>query len=279
MVEKTNCLRFSGVFDQELIAGSFICQIGLLMFFLKSQTKFKNTNFLILLIPMLIFFTILITGERNALLIFLITIFFIFFFKKKIFIFSLIFIFLLGIIYIAGSKSDTINKRFIDLYSGVNVTSSTKIINKIKENPWSYHYQAAIELFLKNPITGHGIKSFRIKCLETNIDKKLLSEKNPHRYKGYRACATHPHNYFLEFLAEQGFIGALFYLGIIFIVISCVYKKIRQQEETFLCLALGSLLLAIVFPFKPSGSFLTTYNASIFFYILGFFMHSLKIKK
>ena len=71
-------------------------------------------------------------------------------------------------------KYESINKRFIELYSGVKIAPNGTFIEKIKENPWSYHYQAAIELFLKKPIFGHGIKSFRVKCLETNIDKKTI---------------------------------------------------------------------------------------------------------
>ncbi len=272
----SQCQRFSGVFGEELIAGSFICQIGLLMSFLKTKKKLNYNNFFILFLTLFIFNVILVSGERNALLIFLITIFFIFLFKKKLLIFFLIFTLLSGTIFIWGSKSDTINTRFINLYKGVNIVSDSTIISKIKENPWSYHYQAAIELFFKKPIFGHGIKSFRIKCSETSIDKKIVSEKNPHRYKGYRACSSHPHNYLLEFLVEHGLIGGIFYIGLIIIIVSIIYKQTKQQRDPFLCLAIGSLILAIIFPFKPSGSFLSTYNASVFFYILGFFMHSLK---
>lgn len=272
-----NCKRFSGVFGEELIAGSFICQIGLLMSFLKSEKKIKKIYLLIL--PLFIFNIILISGERNALLIFLITLFLIFYFKKKLLIFFLILIFLLGSIFVLGNKSKVINARFINVYEGVMGNSSLKIIDKVKENPWSYHYQAAVELFLKKPITGHGIKSFRVKCSETNIEKKIINEKNPHIFKGHAACSTHPHNYFLEFLAEQGLIGGILYLGLIIIVAGSIFKKIKQRKETFLCIAIGSLILAIIFPLKPSGSFLSTYNASVFFYIFGFFILSLRIKK
>ena len=273
---QSNCQRFSGVFGKELIAGSFICQIGLLMLFLKSVIKSKNTNLLILISSLFIFNVILISGERNSLLIFFITIFFICFFKKKLVIFMLILSFFLGAIFIWGSKNDVINTRFINFYKGVNIVQNPTIIDKIKENPWSYHFQAATELFLTKPILGHGIKSFRVKCSETNIEKKIINEKDVHRYKDYRACSSHPHNYFLEFLAEQGLIGGVFYIGLIIIVVRSIYKKIKLNKEAFLSLAIGSLILAIIFPFKPSGSFLSTYNASVFFYILGFFMYSLK---
>ena len=273
---QSNCQRFSGVFGEELIAGSFICQIGLLMLFLKSEIKSKNTNLLFLILSLFIFNVILISGERNSLLIFFITIFFICFFKKKLFIFILILSFFLGTIFIWGSKNEVVNTRFINFYKGVNIVQNPTIIDKIKENPWSYHYQAATELFLTKPILGHGIKSFRVKCSETNIEKKIINEKDVHRYKDYRACSSHPHNYFLEFLAEQGLIGGAFYIGLIIIVVRNIYKKIKLNKKAFLSLAIGSLILAIIFPFKPSGSFLSTYNASVFFYILGFFMYSLK---
>ena len=271
-----NCLRFSGIFGDELIAGAFICQIGLLMLFLKIGQKFNAKNLIIAPFFIFIFIIILFTGERNALLILFICIFFICFFNKKILSFILLFSFLLTIIFLLTKKNDTINQRFINLYEGVNIVKNSTLIERIKENPWSYHYQAAIELFLEKPFTGHGIKSFRVKCKETNIETKIVSEKNIHRYYGYRACSTHPHNYFLEFLAEQGLIGGLFYLGLFFLIFSSIYKKTYTQKEVFLSITIGSLILAIIFPIKPSGSFLSTFNASILFYILGFFMHSLK---
>jgi hypothetical protein len=34
--------------------------------------------------------------------------------------------------------------------------------------------------------------------------------------------------------------------------------------------------LAIILPLKPSGSFFSTFNATMLFYILGFFLHYLK---
>ena len=106
-------------------------------------------------------------------------------------------------------------------------------------------------------------------CKETNIDKKL--KKLNHTYT---ACSTHPHNYLMEFLAEHGLVGALFYLGLIFNIILklCLIKK-NSNNETKVLLGLGSLLIAIMFPIKPSGSFLSTFNSSILFYIIGFYLY------
>ena len=266
------CSRFSGIFGKELIAGGYLSQIGLLILFLKNNLDNKKlfNSFLFIFL----FIAIILTGERNAFLILVLTVFFICMFRKKIFSVFLIIMVLLSIILVTVQYSASVNIRFLGAINNFSLFENKNLINKIKENPWSYHYQAAIELFLDKPFLGHGIKSFRIKCAETKIDKKML-EQNMY-YKDYRACSTHPHNYLLEFLSEQGIVGGLFYMGLIFMIIFKIYKINKKKKDSLIFLFLGSLILAIIFPFKPSGSFLSTFNASLFFYILGFFLHSLK---
>ena len=74
------CLRFSGVFGDELIAGSYLSQIGflILLLFLKNYNLNKNYfNFLIKFFLFLFLISIIIlTGERTALLIIVIYILF-----------------------------------------------------------------------------------------------------------------------------------------------------------------------------------------------------------
>ena len=186
-------------------------------------------------------------------------------------------IFLLILIFFSAQKIDSIDSRFVKFYDSWSSTSKEEsIVNKLIESPWSYHYQAAIELFLEKPIFGHGPKSFRIKCEDTNIDKKTKAKSQ--LYHNHRACATHPHNYFLEFLSEQGIVGGVFFLGLIFLVFINIYRECKniKNNNMLIVVGTGSLILAIIFPLKPSGSFFTTFNASMLFYIFGFFLYYLK---
>ena len=85
----------------------------------------------------------------------------------------------------------------------------------------------------------------------------------------------------MEFLSEYGIIGFLFFI-ILFIKIFLKLFKFRNQsnqKNIILLVGTGSILLAIIFPFKPSGSFFSTFNATVFFYIFGFFLHYLKQNK
>jgi O-antigen ligase len=218
-----------------------------------------------------------LTGERAALLIIVISLFFTYFFKKKIISFFFIFLSLLTLIFFSAQKIESINSRFIKFFDGWgSISKNATIINKITESPWSFHYQAAIELFLEKPILGQGPRSFRINCNSTNIDKKTIENRD--YYRDYRACSTHPHNYLLEFLSENGAIGGFFFIGLFLFVFIIVYKKNKKKinEHLFIFIGIGSLILAIIFPIKPSGSFFSTFNASMFFYIFGFFLYYLK---
>jgi O-antigen ligase len=281
-----HCIRFSGVFGDELIAGSYLSQIGflILVLFLNLEFNKKYFNFLIkFFLSIFLLIIILLTGERAALIIVTTSLFFIFFFQKKLIRFFFLFLILSVLIFFSAQKIESINQRFIKLFDNWGSQNKEFSIENFKDklfrSPWSFHYQAAIELFLEKPIFGHGPKSFRTKCENTNIEKFLKDKRNYSR--DYRACSTHPHNYLLEFLSEHGILGALFFVGFIFIVFTNIYKNFRNENNkniiTFI--GIGSLTLAIIFPLKPAGSFFTTFNASMLFYIFGFFLYYLKKAK
>jgi O-antigen ligase len=276
------CLRFSGVFNDELIAGSYLSQIGVLILILfLNLVKIYSKSFIKIFLYLFLIIIILLTGERAALLIMMIFLFFTFFFQKKTINFFFLLIFLLTLLFFSSMRIESVNSRFVHFLDGWGSISGkhTGIINKIIESPWSYHYQAAIELFSEKPILGHGPRSFRVKCESTNIDKKTKQQSD--YYGNYRACSSHPHNYLLEFLSENGMVGGIFFIGLIYIVFSCVYKKCKNNidENVTIFVGIGSLILAIIFPFKPSGSFFTTFNASMLFYIFGFFLYYLNKMK
>jgi O-antigen ligase len=276
-----NCTRFSGVFGDELIAGGYLSQVGMLVLFLMQKLENEKSRFdkaLEVFFVISLLLVILLTGERNAILIFLLSICFFYIFQKKflnlIFIFFIFFIFALTF----SKKINSVNSRFfhaVDTLGNIYLGKKSPTEEKIKDSPWGLHYQTAIELFLERPIIGHGAKSFRIRCKDTDVSKELILKNSR-----FSACSTHPHNYLLEFLAEQGLIGGALFLGLILGIIVKIFRiRNYHTREAILAIGLGSLMLAIMFPLKPSGSFFSTFNASLLFYIMGFFLYySRKIK-
>ena len=69
-------------------------------------------------------------------------------------------------------------------------------LSNFKDTGHGAHYLAAINIFLENPITGSGFKTFREICSDPNILNKISTTVDP--------CATHPHNLYLQLYAETG---------------------------------------------------------------------------
>ena len=59
------------------------------------------------------------------------------------------------------------------------------------------HIISAIRMFMDNPIFGHGVNTFRLKC-----------NKAEFKYND-ESCSTHPHNTYVQILSELGLLGMI----------------------------------------------------------------------
>ena len=88
--------------------------------------------------------------------------------------------------------------------------------------------------------------------------------------------STHPHQLHFEILSELGIIGyILFISNLIFLI----YKQ-SSLKKNFLTKGSILFLIASLFPLLPSGSFFTSFVATIFFINYSFLLNSsILIKK
>ena len=120
-------------------------------------------------------------------------------------------------------------------------------------------------MFVDRPIIGHGPKLFRIKCNE-----KKFSE-------GVKPCDTHPHNFYIQILAETGIVGFLFLFGSFVYLISKIiqnaWRIIKKKTLLFsdyqICLMSG--LLITLWPLVPNGNFFNNYLMILYSLQIGFF--------
>ena len=76
--------------------------------------------------------------------------------------------------------------------------------------------RTAFNIFLNKPILGHGPKSFRLIC---KIKKYQV---------GTRPCDTHPHNFYVQLLAETGIIGFMFLISSFCYILYCSYRQLKS---------------------------------------------------
>ena len=277
MCEEGQCLRYQGPFGKELIAGSFFAYFGLI-------TTLFFFNGIILYLFFLIFgIAILVTGDRSpfvAYIIFFVTYIITLnqkFFNKIILIFISFIIFFLAITIFKSSKIRYYEFTKDITYSGIKKTETSKniknFLKEVKDSPWGKHYQVAWAMFIDKPINGHGYDSFKIKCKKY----EEITSTNTGTYKG---CSTHPHNAFLEILAEQGLIGFLILNVIIFYILNKILTlQFKNQETKIKFILSGVLFLCFYFPLKPTGSLFSVWLGSITFFVYSFYLFFLDKNK
>ena len=283
--------RISGIFGTELILGSYLLKIlpiiTWLLFYKNFNIK-KNEKNLIIFFS-LYFFCIFLTGERTSFalsIFFIISIIFLIHSLKKIFLYSLLNLFILisVIFFFDIGKTDPTNRIFIKTFNqftnqyfikdNPDKLSIKDMNNKkeiIKDNILIFsedhtgHYKLAFEIFKKNPIFGAGPKGFRHHCRKVNYDPQV------------GICSTHPHNFLVQITTETGLVGLFFYCYIIFFLvlklINCAkIKTLINNRSSLIVISIG--LLINIFPFLPSGNFFNNWISIINYYFLGIYFYS-----
>jgi len=270
MCEDGHCLRYQGPFGKELIAGSFFAYFGLIIALLFFNGKILNLFFLVLGVA------ILITGDRSPFVAYIIFFTTYIIISKQKFIQKIILIFISFLIFFLVLNLLSSTKiRYLDFskditYSGIKKFDGNKniidILKEAKDSPWGKHYQVAWAMFLDKPINGHGYNSFQIKCKKY----EEITKTNTGNFKG---CSRHPHNAFLEILAEQGLVGLLILNIIIFYILKKILTlKFNNQDIKIKFILSGILFLCFYFPLKPTGSLFSVWLGSMTFFVYSFYL-------
>ena len=268
-------IRVSSFFGDELIMGSYLSRLFPLLFALflvKKKQKFEIyfIGLLFILVDILIF----MSAERTAFYFLNLSTVFIIILIKEYQKFRLI-TFLIAIlaIFILSFNSQNLTERMF-----VNPAKSLGIIESSKEPIFfsgfhDSHYRTAYNMFKDKPLFGHGPKMFRIKC------------KNEKFAVGIMPCSTHPHNFYLQLLAETGIIGFLFLFTALSYVIytalrqfkSIIFRQKRPLTDYQVCLLAG--ILITVWPLTPNGNFFNNWLMVVYSFPIGFYLQSIYSKK
>ena len=272
---KISDIRVSSFFGDELIMGSYLSRLFPILFALflvKKKQKYEIyfIGLLFILVDVLIF----MSGERSAFFFLNLSTVFIIILIKEYQKFRLTtFIIAITCVLILSLNSSKLTDRMFkgpaEQMGIIESSNEPVIFSKIHDS----HIRTAYNMFKDQPIFGHGPKMFRIICK----DEKYAT--------GIKHCSTHPHNFYIQLLAETGIIGFLFLFGaFIFVLYSALrqFKSIIFRQKRFLtdyqvCLLAG--ILISVWPFSPNGNFFNNWLMIVYSLPIGFYLQSIYSKK
>ncbi|MDA9152130.1 O-antigen ligase family protein, partial [bacterium] len=262
-------MRVSSFFGDELIMGSYLSRLYPLAFalsLLRSHNRLEKGFITILFI--LTSGLIYISGERTSVFFNLLSLTFIFILVKKLkFIRFLILISFIGIIFIFTFNDSGLKNRMLN--SPIETMGINKEVQYIFTPGHDSLIRTAYQMFLDRPIFGHGPKMFRVICK----DEKYATGVSP--------CMTHPHNFYVQLLAETGIVGFLFLFSALMYVIYCslrqfktiIFKEQRYLNDYQVCLV--ACLLITVWPLSPNGNFFNNWLVICYSLPVGFYLHSI----
>jgi len=267
--------RVSSFFGDELIMGSYLSRLFPLLFALfliKKKQKYEIyfIGLLFILVDVLIF----MSGERAAFFFLNLSTVFIIILIKEYQKFRLVtFIIAIICVLILSLNSSNLNERmFKSPAEDMGLVKSSKqavIFSKAHDSL----IRTAYNMFKDQPLLGHGPKMFRIIC----ADEKYATGATP--------CMTHPHNFYIQLLAETGIIGFLFlFSALVYVVytalrqfLSIIFRKKRPLSDYQVCLLAG--ILITVWPLTTNGNFFNNWLMIAYSLPVGFYLQSIYSKK
>ncbi len=277
--------RTSSFFGEEKILGSYVSRLwpiffGLSIFIFKQKDKLF---FLFITIFILSEVLIFLSGDRSAFFNINLSAIFVILFSQKLLklrLFTLITSILLLIIISfvnPTSKERVFDKTFNQMNIGdqnINVENKLHGIKDIYifSKQHTHHYITGFKMFLDNKLLGVGIKNFRIFCSDVKYKESYLS------------CSTHPHNTYIQILAETGLFGFMFLLTALFYFCKYVLQHLflRFKGKYYftdfeICVLSG--ISIYLWPFIPTGSIFTNWLSIIMFINMPFLIWSRQLNK
>ncbi len=271
---KVDYRRLSGIFGDERVLGSYLVRTFPLLLALyfhdkiyKNLSFFSNSKFLFFLVfsSMVL---ILMSGERSSIGLMLIFIFVCYFllkfsYKIKTILLSLVFIFFAILLYFNNRLFERLSnftyKQFFS-ESGFHFFSPQHEVI----------FKTAIKIFKDNTFFGIGPKLFREICFDYPTYTIFDNTVN--------GCQSHPHNIYLQLLAETGIIGFLFIFMFFLIISFEILKKIFYNKSNNYYSSILALCVFInLWPFFPTGNFFNNWMSMLYVLPLGFLLGN-KIK-
>lgn len=199
---------------------------------------------------------ILLSGERMALIFSLASLILVIFFIRRLRKIGSIalFVFAIGMIGLMAMKPSLYDRQ---------VKSTIATISHLADSPYGVIWHSAFNIVKDDPVFGIGMGNFRLVCPDSRYGFDEPQGQD------YPRCASHPHNIYLEWLVEGGFIALAGFILAMFFVFRRFFNNLSANRDNYLFIALAITLAMRLWPIASTTSFFHGWSAVPFWLTLG----------
>src|SRR3569623_1048136 len=151
-----------------------------------------------------------------------------------------------------------------------HVAQTAATAESLRDSPYGQIWHSALHLAGERPLVGVGMKNFRIACEDTVLGLPASMTLR---------CATHPHNLYLEWLAEAGVPGLAGFLMLVAVWLRQIWQGYRAVPLNLWLFGPLVALALHLWPLGPSGSFFSNWFGAIFWLCLGWALAALRLQE
>ena len=247
---------------------------------LKTKLSKNIPVFFIIFFIIINSFLIYLSGHRASILSFTISLFlffvFIFLKKKKITTIFVIALISVGAIFYQFNLVQNDKLRMNN-----PVTKTLLEIKDYSNSAYGSLSFTSFKMFKTYPVFGIGLKNYRVACEKDEFlsEGHLGTGYGVSPWKGHynqelkkrfeATCSSHPHNLYLTWLAETGFIGFFLFSLFLFVAVKNIYKYKKNIKNEIIVFAILITLIPKILPMMPSLNFFSNWNAICFWLLIG----------
>lgn len=147
-------------------------------------------------------------------------------------------------------------------------TSVVTTLSTFRDSPYGELWRSALHLGSERPLTGVGMKNFRVVCDNPDIGLPAAVEMR---------CGTHPHNLYLEWFAESGIPGLILFLSMLAALAGRLWQG--WQRECNRAWMLGPMIAAIIqlWPIATTASFFSNWSGALVWLAIGWTLAAARV--
>jgi O-antigen ligase len=143
------------------------------------------------------------------------------------------------------------------------VETTAQTIHRVDESVYGLVFLTSLRVARDHPLFGVGVRDYEAFCEQPKYGPLRVGSEQ------YKRCQGHPHNIYLQWLAETGIIGLVLYVAFAALSLKAVIEAAPAHRDDLLFIALAVCLALRFWPVATTTSFYSSWSTEPLFLILG----------